>query len=144
MERFAFMHSHTFILTGVRPFGECYRGAGAAGAAEHNAANDDCRCAIALFTEGPGSVDLDGISVNLRQGAGLLLRPGGRFGAPAHPGRSTGWLVEFLLCRVGEARPIAGGFPLLPYHQEIVVRPLAALCSVTERLTREADESDEL
>lgn len=60
MTRFAFMHSHTFILTGVRPFGECYRGAGAAGAAEHNAANDDCRCAIALFTEGPGSVDLDG------------------------------------------------------------------------------------
>lgn len=145
MANLAFMHSHTFLLTGVRRFGECSSDAGDAGASEQYAvANDDCRCAIALFAEGPGTVDLDGISVSLRQGAGLLLRPGGRFGTLMEPDRPNGWLVEFLLCRVGEAQPVAGGFPLLPYHQEIVVRPLAALCSVTERLTREADESDEL
>ncbi|TNJ63889.1 hypothetical protein FE784_22945 [Paenibacillus hemerocallicola] len=139
MARLAFMHSHTFILTDVRPFGECSRESGTAGAAEQtaaDAANEDYRCAIALFADGPGIIDLDGISVSLRQGTCLQLRPGGRFGMPVQPGLPTGWLVEFLICRLGEARPLAGGFPLLPYHQEIAGRPLAALCSVTEQRTR--------
>lgn len=197
-----FMHTHTFLLAGVRPLGACScerntreaqsrraepdlssdeqsyftddqgfladdpdlsadnRGfladdpglsACVRGLFEAVAAPDsNRRCSIALFPEGPGSLDLDGVTVDLRQGAAIQLRPGGRFGlsapapapapASAAPHKPTGWLIEFFICRLGEARPVTGGFPLLPYHQEIVVRPLAALCSIAERLTKAADD----
>lgn len=148
----AFLHSHTFLLTGVRALGEHVHQPGVvhvtdrsvpADQAAPGAIDGECLCSIAIFTEGPGSVDLDGVSVPLRQGSAILLRPGGRFSVPTDPNRKCGWLIEFVICRVGEAAPVAGGFPLLPYHQEIAVRPLSGLCSLLERLAKTTGGSEE-
>lgn len=146
----AFMPSHTFLLKSVKPFGEgpCQPGVSSApwrsDAAEPAA--EDCVCSIAVFTEEPGTIDLDGTSVSLSKGSAIQLRSGGRFsvqsGSGSATGRLAGWLVEFFVFLIGDSRPITGGFPLLPYHQEIAVHPLAALCSIIERLTRTADGYD--
>lgn len=147
MEHQAFMHTHAFILAGVQPLGEefCFTTVTSSiyNRQTHPAWDGDLLCSIAVFTKGTGLLDLNGVSLALEQGSALQLRPGHHFSCRT-PGQGEGWLIRFWICRLGEALPIAGGFPLLPYHQEIAAGFMAALYPVVQRLTRKTEDNDEL
>ncbi|RXZ82483.1 helix-turn-helix domain-containing protein [Paenibacillaceae bacterium] len=143
MDQQTYMQSHTLQFASFRKIGS--RGTSKAGNNEEMEparivtsprTDTEQLCSFLLMVEGAGMVDLDGELLFMRNGTGMQIRPGGSFCLKRGDGPTPpcGWLVQFQIFHHGEAAPLAGGFQLLPYHQEIVVRPLAALLLVVQRL----------
>jgi AraC-like DNA-binding protein/ABC-type Fe3+-hydroxamate transport system substrate-binding protein len=102
-------------------------------------------CAIALFPEYAVQLGLDGARLRLSQGTAVQLHPGRSYTLSADTlhGTVVGWLVRFRLLPVGKLVPALEGFPLLPYHQEIAVQPLASFCVVAKQLAGSAPTANE-
>lgn len=150
----AFFRSHAIVLTGAYPLAahtslpvptllepSASTGHVPAGAqqqrrkrgAAHDAGVD---CALALFPEHAVQLGLEGARLCLSQGSAVQLHPDRPYTLTAEAGHGAvvGWLVRFRLLPFGTTSPSTAGFPLLPYHQEIAVQPLASYCVLAKRL----------